>query len=118
MQRAGSKSSFLLAMRVALLVATPLVMLLLLPSTGKAETHIQLPQTSLTPDDVAVIINDSDPLSVQIGQYYREARGIPAVNMIHLQFPPGRTALSREEFQELKAEIDQKVPAHVQAYAV
>lgn len=116
--RVGSKSSFFLATRIAVLAATPLVMLLLLPSAGKAQTHIQLPQTSLTSDDVAVIINDSDPLSVQIGQYYREARGIPAANMIHLRFSPGRTALSREEFQELKAEIDQKVPAHVQAYAV
>ena len=115
--RAGSKSSFLLATRVALLAVTP-VMLLLFPLTGKAETHIQLPQTSLTSDDVAVIVNDSDPLSVQIGQYYRKARGIPAANMIHLRFSPGRTVLSREEFQELKAEIDQKTPAHVQAYAV
>ncbi len=60
--RAGSKPSFLLATRVALLAATPLVMLLLLPSTGKAETHIQLPQTSFTSGEVGVIINDSDPL--------------------------------------------------------
>jgi uncharacterized protein (TIGR03790 family) len=103
---------------IAVLAAISFVMLLLLPSTGKAQTHIQLPQTSLTPGEVAVIVNDSDPLSVQIGQYYRKARGIPAANMIHLQFSPGRSALSREEFQELKAEIDQKAPVHVQAYAV
>ena len=116
--RAGSRSSFPVATLIAVLTATSFVMLLLLPSTGKAQTHIQLPQTGLTPGEVAVIVNDSDPLSVQIGQYYRKARGIPAANMIHLQFSPGRSALPREEFQELKAEIDQKAPAHVQAYAV
>lgn len=115
---AGSRFGFPVAPLIAVLAAIPLVMLLLLPSTGKAQTHIQLPQTGLTPGDVAVIVNDSDPLSVQIGQYYRKARGIPAANMIHLQFSPGRSALSREEFQELKAEIDEKAPAHVQAYAV
>jgi uncharacterized protein (TIGR03790 family) len=85
-----------------------------------ADTHvrIQLPPTGFTIDDIAVIINDADPLSRQIGNYYRSARHIPAANVIHVDFPPGRDVLSEDEFHQLKAKLDQKTPSHVQAYAV
>ncbi len=84
----------------------------------EAQTQISLPRTGLTPDDLAVIVNDDDPLSRQIGSYYQQARHIPAANIIHLKFPPGRSALTKEEFLQLKATIDHATPAHVQAYAV
>ena len=83
-----------------------------------AQKRVQLPKTGLTPDDIAVIINDSDPLSREIGRYYQKERRIPAANMIHVRFSPGRSSLSREEFEQLYAEIDRSTPAHVQAYAV
>lgn len=98
---------------VALLAA-----LLFSPLPVDAQVKVQLPRTGLTPEDLAVIINDDDPLSRQIGDYYQKARHIPAANMIHLRFQPGRNALSKDEFQQLKAEIDRATPAHVQAYAV
>ncbi|MEO7559945.1 MAG: TIGR03790 family protein [Nitrosospira sp.] len=95
-----------------------LVTLLLRPLPVDAQVKVQLQRTGLTPDDLAVIINDDDPLSRQIGDYYQKARHIPAANMIHLRFQPGRHALSRDEFQQLKAEVDRLTPTHVQAYAV
>ncbi len=95
-----------------------LIALLSRPLPVDAQVRIQLPRTALAPDDLAVIINDDDPLSRQIGDYYQKARHIPAANMIHLQFPPGRNVLSKDEFQHLKAEIDRLTPTHVQAYAV
>lgn len=67
---------------------------------------------------MGVIINDADPLSRQIGNYYQKARHIPAANVIHVDFPPGRDALSEDEFHQLKARLDRKTPSHVQAYAV
>jgi uncharacterized protein (TIGR03790 family) len=98
---------------IALLIA-----LLLGPLPAEAQVRVQLPRTGLAPDDLAVIINDDDPLSRQIADYYQKVRHIPAANMIHLHFPPDRSVLSKDEFQQLKAKIDRITPAHVQAYAV
>jgi uncharacterized protein (TIGR03790 family) len=114
----GCKSPFSTINPFAPLAATLLIILLVVPLPVTAQARIQLPHTALAPADIAVIVNDSDPLSRQIGTYYQKARHIPAGNLIHLQFSPGHSALSKEEFQLLKAEIDRMTPAHVQAYAV
>ena len=83
-----------------------------------AKPEIMLARTGLTASDLALIINDGDPLSVQTGDYYQKARHIPAANVIHVHFAAGRHTLPKDEFQKLKAEIDRLTPAHVQAYAV
>jgi uncharacterized protein (TIGR03790 family) len=67
---------------------------------------------------LAVIINTSDPLSVQIGEYYAAQRRISFQNIIRVAFPPDRTALTREEFDEIKATVDRKSMHSVQAYAL
>jgi len=36
-------------------------------------------------NDVGVIINDNSQVSIDIGNYFKQARNIPAVNMIHIQ---------------------------------
>ena len=36
---------------------------------------------SLGPENLAVVINNADPKSVEVGEYYRLARGIPVQNM-------------------------------------
>ncbi len=97
------------ALLTALLVAT---------SAVAAETRVSLPRTGLVPDDIAVIVNDDDPLSQKIGSYYQQARGIPSSNMIHLKFSPGHSSLTKDEFLRLKSVIDRVTPDHVQAYAV
>src|SRR3982751_2310997 len=111
--RNSISASFIAPLAIALLL-----ILMLAPFSAHAQGRIQLPRTGLTPEDLAVIVNDSDPLSRQIGDYYQKVRAIPSENMIHLRFPAGRDVLSKDEFQQLKAEIDRAVPAHVQAYAV
>lgn len=111
-------SHFLATKRLLRFAAILLVLLGHIPLQVCAQTRIELPRTGLTPDDVAVIVNDSDPLSRQIGDYYQKARHIPAGNVIHLEFAPDRSAFSRDEFHHLKSEIDRLTPAHVQAYAV
>jgi uncharacterized protein (TIGR03790 family) len=67
---------------------------------------------------LAVIVNQADRLSVEIGKYYQQQRGIPAENLITIAFPPNRSTLSKQEFQQLKAQVDAKTPAHVQALAL
>ncbi len=83
-----------------------------------AAPQILLPRTGITVDELALLINDDDPLSRQTGAYYQLARGIPDRNVIHLHLPIGKSAISPQEFEPLKAEIDRLTPQHVQAYAV
>jgi len=75
-------------------------------------THF--PQPALGADQLGVIVNDDDPDSVAIAAYYREKRGIPAANLIHVRFKPGRSTLAREEFVNLKRLVDRKTPQNVQ----
>jgi len=79
-------------------------------------THF--PQPGLDANQLGVIVNDDDPDSVAIAAYYREKRGIPVVNLIHVRFKPGRSTLSREEFVNLKRLVDRRTPKNVQAYAL
>jgi uncharacterized protein (TIGR03790 family) len=95
----------------------PLAVLPAYPAPA-AEARVELQRTALAPEDLGVIVNDEDPLSRQVGEYYRIARHIPASNVVHVKFTPGREVLSEHEFQKLKTELDRVTPARVQAYAV
>ena len=77
-----------------------------------------LPKTSLEAEDLAVIVNDNDPLSRQIGEYYQKRRNIPAANLIHVRFRPGTTVMNETEFSRIKAEVDRKTAKSVQAFAL
>lgn len=72
----------------------------------------------LTPDELVVIVNQSDPLSVQIGNYYQQRRQIPARNIITVNFTPGQTELSPQEFEFIKTAIEAAIPNYIQAYAL
>ncbi|MHB8716896.1 MAG: TIGR03790 family protein [Sulfuricaulis sp.] len=78
----------------------------------------QLAAVGFGPKDIGVIVNDDDPLSVRIANYYKEKRRIPNANMIHIQFKPGQAIMSRMEFQKIKAVTDAVTPRNVQAYAL
>lgn len=68
--------------------------------------------------NIAVIVNDADPLSIMVGDYYKKRRSVPAENIIHVNFPTGRSAMSRMEFQRIKSVVDRAAPSHVQAFAL
>lgn len=87
-------------------------------SNALSRPSVILPKNNLGPDELAVIINDADPLSVRIGGYYQEKRKIPKSNMIHVHFTPGSTVMTREEFTRIKTQVDAKTPPHVQAFAL
>lgn len=89
------------------LVAT---LVLMLCATGPAQ--------ALGPAELAVVINVSDPASVDAGTYYRLRRGIPEANVIEVRLPHDRAALSRQEFEALYAEVSGKLPDGVQAFAL
>ena len=73
------------------------------------------PAPAFSPENLAVIVNDEDPLSRQIADYYRYRRKIPADQVLHIRFPV-RQSLSRQEFGQLKQQVDEKTPKNVQAY--
>jgi len=83
-----------------------------------AEPRMFVPATSISAAELAVIVNDRDPLSVKIARYYQKRRGIPAANIIHLAFAPERNVMSAETFAGIAAELQRVVPASVQAYAL
>lgn len=62
-----------------------------------------------------MVVNDDEPNSVELGEYYRKARGIPAANMVHVRIPNRPHKLDADQFQSLKAQIDAKLGADVQA---
>jgi len=83
-----------------------------------APPQFLLPKIHLGPADLAVIVNDDDPLSQRIAAYYQVHRGIPQANMIHVRFPPGDAFMSSTDFAPIKAEVDRNTPPSVQAYAL
>lgn len=75
-------------------------------------------QPHLTASQLGVIVNEDDPDSVALAAYYQSQRGIPDANLIRVRFKPGRATLGREEFVNLKRQVDRKTPKGVQAYAL
>jgi hypothetical protein len=74
--------------------------------------------TDFGPEQLGVIINDDDPSSRRIAEYYVNRRGIPAGNVIHVSFKPGDSIMRPEDFKAIKIEVDRQTPAAVQAYAI
>jgi uncharacterized protein (TIGR03790 family) len=72
----------------------------------------------VTANDLAIVANQADPLSMQIAQYYQQQRGIPTRNLIVISFAPGRTSMSQGEFRRIKAQVDSQIPAHIQGFAL
>lgn len=77
-----------------------------------------LPKASLGPDDLAIVVNERDPLSRDVAKYYQDRRGIPSANVLRIAFDPGRSVMSRSEFARIKAEVDRMAPEHVQAFVL
>lgn len=91
-----------------------LVLSLLPPAAHAASPRLQMPQQGLAPSDLAVVINDNDPLSVAVGELYARERDIPASQVVRLRFPAEITALPEGEFRRLKRELDKSLPSSVQ----
>jgi uncharacterized protein (TIGR03790 family) len=76
------------------------------------------PAAALTANELGLILNEADPLSVRIGEYYARVRQIPAQNILRIRITNAGATLSAEEFAALKADIDARTPTTVQAYAL
>ena len=84
---------------------------------GPQETQVLFPRTGIDARELAVLINDDDPQSVRVGEYYAAARSIPAANVIHLSFDTGAT-LSRADFADAYALMESELPPGIQGLAL
>lgn len=87
-------------------------------SVASDDIHLLLPKHRIYASELAVIINDSDPLSIRIGRYYQKSRDIPQRNVLHVSFNPDSVAMSRQLFERIRARVIAHTPDHVQAYAL
>lgn len=71
-----------------------------------ATTRFLAHTTLITPENVAVVVNDADANSVQVAQYYLQARKIPGSNLIHVHLVDPKPALGRHQFELLKSNIN------------
>jgi len=73
--------------------------------------------SGLTARDLGLVINENDPLSVQIGAYYQQRRSIPAENVVRVRMPVA-PVLSRLDFARVSRDVRNGLPSHVQALAL
>jgi uncharacterized protein (TIGR03790 family) len=99
-------------------VAALLLILLLLGGCNEVDTGLTTMPAALGPQQLGVIINDRDPLSRRIAEYYVVKRRIPQRNQIHVSFEPGSAVMEPNRFHALKAQVDTAAPQTVEAYAL
>jgi uncharacterized protein (TIGR03790 family) len=85
---------------------------------GAAPLRLTLPVVGLRARDIALVVNDADPSSVEVGRYYAKQRGIAAEHVVHVRFTPGQPVMGFAEFQRVQEVLDAKVGPEVQAYAL
>ena len=75
------------------------------------------PAAALDHRTLGLVINTEDPLSVAIGEYYAEKRGIGFQNVARVSFLP-KPSLTGEEFEAIKRAVDEQLRPGVQALAL
>ena len=88
------------------------------PLSAASLPNLYSPLPAITANELAVIVNDSDPLSIKIAKYYQQQRHIPEQNIIHITFSPRHKILAVDKFEQIKLTVDKLTAAHIQAYAL
>jgi uncharacterized protein (TIGR03790 family) len=97
-----------------------------LDANAKPMATLLVPRRGISPAEVAVLINDNDPQSVEVASYYQQKRHIPDQNMIHLNFDQNKlyegftanNGLDPKEFALLKAQVDAAAGTQIQAQVI
>lgn len=90
----------------------------ILPVFAGPMPMIILPRSGLSGAEVAVVVNENDPQSVDVGLYYLMKRSIPKENLVRVRFDPALEEMDRAEFERVKAQVDAATPKGVQAFAL
>jgi len=123
--RSASRGNFLVALLhasatgLSSLIGSGLLILIGVHSLAQELT--QTPEARAHKVDrtnIAVIVNEADPLSVLVADYYVRARHIPSANIVRVRFAPHSPDMSVDEFRRVKSLVDAAIPIGVQAYAL
>ena len=71
----------------------------------------------LSAQDIGLVINTADPYSVEVGEYYAQARRIAPEHVLRVDIPV-KPVLNAGEFAKLNARIREFMPVEVQAMAL
>jgi uncharacterized protein (TIGR03790 family) len=82
---------------------------------GEAVERAAIASSQLTADQLGVVINEADPNSVEVGEYYIHARNIPEENVVRVNIPGKPRKIDAEQYAELKAAVEAGLGPHVQA---
>ena len=77
-----------------------------------------MPASGIDSKNLAVVINDQDPYSVEIGAFYVKERLIPSSQVIHISLPTDVSELPVSQFRWILRDVNKRVPQHVQAFAL
>jgi uncharacterized protein (TIGR03790 family) len=82
-------------------------------------TLVAVPRVTgrLGPKDLGLVINTADPYSVEVGEFYAEARKLSAEQVLRIHVPV-KASLTPEEFESLRAAIDAHFGPATQALAL
>jgi uncharacterized protein (TIGR03790 family) len=85
---------------------------------GAEPGEIHARARGLGPDEIAVVINTADPLSVAIGSYYATQRHIPAANVVKVRFDAQRDEIPAAQFKSIYSTLERHLAPGVQAFAL
>lgn len=78
-----------------------------------AQAQVAATSLEITSENVALVVNDADPSSVLIADYYQSAHNIPEQNIIHAILNPSQAKLSRKAFESFSDTLNSKLlPSH------
>lgn len=69
---------------------------------------------SIKPEDVAVVVNEQDANSIEVGDYYLKARNIPRKNLITLTIPINTKELTEKQFAPIREKIYSNLSSNIQ----
>jgi len=67
---------------------------------------------------LAIVVNENDPESKRIADYYQLKRGIPDENIIKVNLPAGKKNIGRKKFEQIYQQVQKDTPQHIQFYAL
>ncbi len=73
-----------------------------------------MPEPGIQPTSLGVVVNDLDPLSRQIGDYYLLKHEIPRENLFHVALDPGAKGISAAQFDTATQQLRNSLPDRIQ----
>ncbi|MCA9594844.1 MAG: TIGR03790 family protein [Myxococcales bacterium] len=84
---------------------------------GPSAPTVLFPKSALAPEELAVLVNENDPVSVELGDYYLKQRGIPQKNLIKLKLTV-QNVMPVAELTTAQSAIDAAIDDTIQGYVI